>query len=121
MGGSVMREIKFRAWDKHTNDKNLRMWEWDEFRYSYMNDIFDDRYDRFELMQYTGFMRNEKEIYEDDICESLDGRFLIVWNDEKAAFEMMFQDGERLYLEEMWEDTKVIGNIHDNLDLWEVV
>lgn len=124
-----MREIKFRAWFKAKQEmiswKQLSLEFKDGFTTIWIpkNKSIEDAYDLddIELMQYTGFTRNEKEIYEDDICESLDGRFLIVWNDEKAAFEIMFQDGERLYLEEMWEDTKVIGNIHDNLDLWEVV
>ena len=73
--------------------------------------------------QFTGHINKDgKEIYDSDICVSLDGLFLVVWNEEKAAFEMMFkEDGERLYLEEMWDDTKVIGNLHDNLELWEVV
>ena len=69
--------------------------------------------------QYTGKTVKTGKVFQDDICRSIDGVFLVVWDDEKAAFMMQFYDGsnERLYLEEMWEDSEVIGNIHDNPDL----
>ena len=71
--------------------------------------------------QYTGRKNKDgKEIYDGDICESIDGIFLVTWNEEKSAFIMVFQDGERLYLEEMWEDTKIIGNINDTPELIKV-
>jgi uncharacterized phage protein (TIGR01671 family) len=135
------REIKFRAWQKH----HKRMLEVIGLRYEnnelteigvkypdghipkrvyYSKNnsafyLYDSKGDCiFELMQYTGLKdKNGKEIYDGDICESIDGIFLVTWNEEKSAFIMVFQDGERLYLEEMREDTKIIGNINDNFDL----
>jgi uncharacterized phage protein (TIGR01671 family) len=135
------REIKFRAWQKH----HKRMLEVIGLRYEnnelteigvkypdghiprrvyYSKNnsdfyLYNNKGDcTFELMQYTGLKdKNGKEIYDGDICESIDGIFLVTWNEEKSAFIMVFQDGERLYLEEMREDTKIIGNINDNFDL----
>lgn len=135
------REIKFRAWHKY----HKRMLEVIGLRYEnnelteigvkypdghiprrvyYSKNnsdfyLYNNKGDcTFELMQYTGLKdKNGKEIYDGDICESIDGIFLVTWNEEKSAFIMVFQDGERLYLEEMREDTKIIGNINDNFDL----
>lgn len=69
--------------------------------------------------QYTGKSVKTGKVFDGYICRSIDGLFLVVWDDEKAAFMMQFYDGfnERLYLEEMWEDAEVIGNIHDNPEL----
>lgn len=64
--------------------------------------------------QCTGLKdRNGKLIFSDDVCKSIDGIFLVAWSDEKCAFLMRFHD-ETLYMEEMWEDAEIIGNIHDN-------
>ena len=138
------REIKFRAWQKH----HKRMLEVIGLRYEnnelteigvkypdghiprrvyYSKNnsdfyLYNNKGDcTFELMQYTGLKdKNGKEIYDGDICESIDGIFLVTWNEEKSAFIMVFQDGERLYLEEMREDTKIIGNINDTPELIKV-
>lgn len=69
--------------------------------------------------QYTGKTVKTGKVFQDDICKSIDGVFLVVWDDEKAAFMMQFYDGynERLYLEDMWEDSEVIGSVHDNPEL----
>ena len=73
--------------------------------------------------QYTGLKdKNGTKIFEGDIGRRRDDIFLIDWSEEKAAFVMIFNDYicEILYLEEMWDDAEVIGNIHDNPELLEV-
>lgn len=69
--------------------------------------------------QYTGRKVKTGEVYQDDVGKSIDGLFLVVWDVEKAAFMMQFLDypNECLYLEEMWDDAQIIGNIHDNSEL----
>lgn len=62
-----------------------------------------------------------RSIFEDDIGQSIDGIFLVRWSEEKCAFVMDFyaysEANEELYLEEMWDDAEIIGNIHDNIEL----
>lgn len=69
--------------------------------------------------QYTGKTVKTGKVFQDDIGKSIDGIFLVVWDDEKAAFMMQFYDypQERLYLDDMWDDAEIIGNLHDNPEL----
>lgn len=122
-----MREIKFRAWlkeEKITIDVSEIDFRGEEVSGFDESDVFYEGYgyDYAELMQYTGLKdKNGKEIYEGDIGKSVDGIFLVTWDEEKAAFVMRFYGypEETLYLEEMWNDAEVIGNIYENPELLE--
>lgn len=72
--------------------------------------------------QYTGKVVKTGKVFDGDIGKSIDGIFLVCWDDEMAAFVMRFNEYpyETLYLEEMWDDAEIIGNIHDNGELMEV-
>lgn len=69
--------------------------------------------------QYTGKIISNGRVFEDDICENIDGVFLVCWDKEKSAFVMRLLEYpyETMYLEEMWDDSKIIGNLHDNPEL----
>lgn len=80
------------------------------------------RVDPVTVGQYTGKVVKTGKVFDGDIGKSIDGIFLVYWDDEKAAFVMRFNEYpyETLYLEEMWDDAEIIGNIHDNPELMEV-
>ena len=70
------------------------------------------------ICQYSGFKdKHRNYIYEGDICRNIDGVFKVKWDENKGAFIMEFADGEELYMEEMWDDTEIIGNVYDNKSL----
>ena len=131
-----MREILFRG--KRTDNGK---WVRDSETYIrdgdgiWLNDFSEEagnevvRVERETLGQYTGF-RDEygKEIYEGDIIHYLDGQYpdkeenwnclgAVIWDDEAACFYVV---GVRSALTfEILSDCVVVGNIHDNPELWE--
>lgn len=125
-----MREILFRAKakDKKTEewiegfpvriyDYGGKVWEIHPFETNFnaISGVLPET-----ICEFTGKLdKNKKKIFEGDICKSIDGLFLIRWDSAKAAFVMDFYDypQETLYLEEMQDDTEIIGNIHDNPEL----
>ena len=135
-----MREILFRA-------KNLYSNEWvDGFLVASKCNTYPDG---FEMITYQGINHDELDdyqpdflsfhvdpetigqftektvkngkVFDGDILKSIDGIFLVRWDEEKSAFVMRFLEYpfETLYLEEMWDDAEIIGNIHDNPELLE--
>ena len=126
-----MREYLFRGkrkGDKEWQFGHLHIIEWDKPAKA-KGDYIDYRIlgrhnecsyvDPETVGQYTGKTVKNGRVFDGDIGKSIDGIFLVCWDEEKAAFIMRFLEYpfETLYLEEMWDDAEVIGNIHDNPEM----
>lgn len=126
-----MREIKFRAWQKHHRkmlpvkiidfNRNTITVDYGEKTIPRFN-TFD--MENFELMQYTGLKdKYGTEIYEGDICNCREYECFgkIEWNEDNAGFYFYVAvegggfDEECLY--EYADELEVIGNIYDNPEL----
>jgi uncharacterized phage protein (TIGR01671 family) len=132
-GEKIMREIKFRAWDKKqqkfVDDKQIKK-NFNQY-YKQPNSV---------IMQFTGLKdKNGKEIYEGDICkywmDSVWKYGYVFWNQGGFALKV-FRMGEKTVDvvfkfqtfipvpddgETMTDQFEVIGNIYDNPELLEGV
>jgi len=131
----MMREIKFRAWDKKEKKMYKPVYQAYKGKLFYLTlNIYNgvlllmgmsgafaskDIDDRFELMQYTGLKdKNGKEIYKGDILKYNNRNYQVDWVDDCGMFHAWtigycIQGG-------LFSYSEVIGNIHENLELLEV-
>ena len=119
-----MRGIKFRAWDKTTEEmlqvKALILAENTLLGCGGKPHIFDEHNDlhplnEVALMQYTGLKdKNGKEIYEGDIAILPDRwpKFPVRYIDGMFCLE-----GTSWPLHEYYEECEIIGNIYENPEL----
>ena len=116
-----MRDIKFRAWDKFgetmiTSDELLVA------NSPYLkHSLIDTK--KLKLMQFTGFQdRNGVEIYEGDLIEKDDDKFVRcgVVSFIHGCWMVASKSGER-YFNLHWylSQAEVIGNIHQHPELLE--
>lgn len=127
----MIRDIKFRAWDK----KNQIMNNVEEMIFYKIGDSvshinpddnkFKNSIENFELMQYTGLKdKNGKEIYEGDLLmwKGDDGVYFEVFYHQhfaRFACNSHYQPGRcGGYIPEVFHaEMEVIGNIHENPEL----
>ena len=113
-----MREIKFRAWDKH---KKRMLPSWIIWKTNLFD--FPDYHEFLDIMLYTGLKdKNGKEIYEGDIVE-----FKVYWYEDvlkptkRITATVIFKDGcflaNTFFIDR--PDMEVIGNIYENPELLE--
>ena len=122
-----MREIKFRAFNKRTNQM-VNLNEITPLALSISPElagggigVYVPDHPDIIVMQYTGLKdRNGKEIYEGDVvCTSLLIPGEVKWGDDIACFEVVHSLGSRGlfgYIKE-GSGVLVIGNVHENPDL----
>lgn len=123
-----MREIKFRAFEKHSqrmfyNVQSGIYMDPDEFES--FNDILGLA--RYKVMQFTGLKdKNGDEIYEGDfvkIISSYYGQEIIATvRYENSLASFVFETGEDQgysRIDASFKDIKVVGNIYEDPDLLE--
>ncbi len=128
-----MREIKFRAWDKHAKKMGkvtgiiFSDVQHTLVRYQYVDDkgrIVDDQSHIDEkgcgcvaLMQYTGLKdKNGVEVYEGDVLKC---RTQIVKTTRWIELKEVIEDIRQAYHFINFDDLEIIGNIYNNPELLE--
>ena len=138
------RPIKFRVWDKITNQylQELGIYYW-HIPYSLDGEEITGeanlvglsellKHDNFVTQQYTGLTdKNGKEIYEGDIVQynqnsSYDNMdFIAKWSDDKLGFIFQSNSGEQLVNQtphlNRFKHLEVVGNIFENPELLKTI
>lgn len=97
------REIKFKAWDK-------RLERFTRFEWTMLNCSKE-----YDILQFTGLKdKNNKEIYEGDICKNCINGLYVEILFEEGSFLYKYKDESGLIVPESME---VISNIFENKDL----
>ena len=123
-----MREIRFRAW--HKEKKIMREVVSIGWTSCGMGNVLVvgelmENPSVYELMQFTGlYDKNGKEIWKGDIIDSSSSKEIVVYNEERARFEMQSINDVvpiKVFLKGQNEvdNIEVLGNIYENPELLE--
>lgn len=125
-----MREIKFRAWSKRTNNMLRSV----SLKHLTLSQHIDDvlGFDDLEIMQFTGLHdKNGKEIYEGDILSDYNetdeglkkSHSQVFWNEFTASYHLDNSfNQDKSCSSELWKELndfeyEVSGNIHHDKEL----
>lgn len=125
----MSRVLKFRIWDKANKEYMILGATGLDARNGDVIDYYNEGNrlggpEEYDVEQYTGLKdKNGKEIYEGDIVEiGKYGKFQIIWNEWACKFDfdkIGKREREEPLLSQDWEEkAEVIGNIHENKELW---
>lgn len=129
----MSRVLKFRAWLKprwEDDEEANKMYYDIQNSYDTLGNVkpydimnsFDQWLDNDVAIveQYTGSTdKNGKEIYEGDILDTPGGRCLCVWSDGTWAYQFKVHRTDWFdIVKEFHKKSEVIGNIHENKELW---
>jgi len=114
-----MREFKFRAW--HTMLHKM-FYDISVASESWSSKDTHRGGNHSTVMQFTGLHdKNGKEIFEGDIISSVDTKFEIQWNQEKAMYYCLIIGSDVLYCPASDSyiqcNFEIIGNIFENKEL----
>lgn len=120
----MSREIKFRVWDSYVNKMcNHGDYQPNSMIYYHllgMNKANQEHCDKYyHTMQYSGMLdKNEKEIYEGDICRTISIDF------GEELQRVVFKDGSFCFDYHGWpisdwkkHNIEIIGNIYENPEI----
>lgn len=115
-----MREIKFRAWDKHEKKMILDIQECQRMYSDYGLCLIDylEGEKFYEVMQYTGLKdKNGKEIYDGDLLKWY-GRISPVKYEGSSFGYNPFGGPDKVLISYCKEpDIEIVGNIYENPEL----
>ena len=68
--------------------------------------------------EYTGLTdKNDARIFEGDVIKHEGENFIVYWNEECAGFYPFYDQDHPTGYGVIGEESEVIGNVHDNLEL----
>lgn len=127
-----MRELKFRVWNKDSNDwlhdcmlKETVFGCTSGYKWNSVGGFAELHPSRdhpeYTIEQYTGLKdRHGKEIYEGDIVDDGEGHIgKVLYNERIASFAYEWGNCGSTFMGLYTSDMKVIGNIHENHELLE--
>lgn len=121
----MSRVLKFRIWDKANKEYMILGATGLDARNGDVIDYYNEGNrlggpEEYDVEQYTEEKdKNGKEIYEGDILDSPQGRCLCVWSDDGWAYQFKVHRTDWFDIVKDWhEQSEVIGNIHENKELW---
>lgn len=119
----MKREVKFRAWDTKLEEMIKDPYIEQHMQFAHLNELISAALTRYILMQYTGLKdKNGKEIYEGDIIEHWDNRYIVppftpIDRSYEAENVLPHHDGSDDWMSMSNVDWEVIGNIYENPEL----